>query len=224
MPFCALKGVRPFADDFVVRRPRRSIQHRRQGCRPSGTCRSGCARPLRFRTWPIRREHAPDAHADAVLAAAQRAQGHEVPNLRDVVVCDQCRTSPVHEDAVRMLLQPLRRRGPLIVEWRIVTSSGTFIGRSLKCQHEWKRLMTACGTPSEKRVRSFLPAGIVTCSMYVPGQTLILSPDEAAVTADWMSQTERWGADPIVVDDQDVTRRVVELAVGPTAQVRIRYT
>ena len=46
--------------------------------------------------------------------------------------------------------------------------------------------MTACRAPSEKRVRSFLPAGIVTCSMYVPGQTLILSPDEAAVTADWI--------------------------------------
>src|SRR5205809_5557454 len=33
------------------------------------------------------------------------------------------------------------------------------------------------------KVRLFFPAGIVTCSTYVPGQTRIVSPEFAAITA-----------------------------------------
>src|SRR2546421_10722273 len=47
-------------------------------------------------------------------------------------------------------------------------------------------LITAWRSPTEKRVRSFLPAGIVTCSWYVPRQTLIIAPGVAASTASWM--------------------------------------
>src|SRR5205823_10594623 len=51
-------------------------------------------------------------------------------------------------------------------------------------------LITACQCPTERNwMLSFAEpgpeAGMVTCSMYVPGQTLMRSPGAAASTAAW---------------------------------------
>ena len=44
-------------------------------------------------------------------------------------------------------------------------------------------LITAARSGTEKSVSPSLPAGMVTCSVYVPRQTLIMAPGGAAATA-----------------------------------------
>src|SRR5204862_2808546 len=76
--------------------------------------------------------------------------------------------------------------GPVIVKARIVTPCAPltrtidFVGPSITIG----ALITAAHIDTERRTMLFLPAGMVTSSTYVPGQTLIRSPAAEAFTAD----------------------------------------
>src|SRR5436853_1658056 len=76
-------------------------------------------------------------------------------------------------------------------------------------------LITACHVRTERNCMLFFPAGTITCSAYVPGQTLIRSPDCAAVTASlivaWpgLSQLVPGGAYPPPFGSSSFTQWVI---------------
>src|SRR4051812_41589451 len=77
--------------------------------------------------------------------------------------------------------------GPVIVKWRSVTFCAPLtvtidFGETIT----GGALITAARSGTEWSVSPSFPAGIVTCSTYVPVQTLILAPGGAAVTALWI--------------------------------------
>src|SRR5713226_8404863 len=77
--------------------------------------------------------------------------------------------------------------GPVIVKCRIVTLCAPFT-RTIAFGPVMTSgaLMMACRSGAENSVKLSLPVGIVTCSIYVPAQTLIVSPGIAAFTAAWI--------------------------------------
>src|SRR3954447_14350870 len=107
--------------------------------------------------------------------------------------------------------------GPVTVKWRSVTLCAPLtvtiaFGETIT----GGALITAARSGTEKSVSPSLPAGMLTCSTYVPAQTLIIAPGGAAVTALWIVVNcafgqLRWSSSTISMFPDEL----LELAWGP---------